>query len=85
MRRAWLLTALLEDHFQLRGQWYLGPKKSLAHLKTHEPHIYELFVVALAPAATLCSIEELVRSVSGIRPIHEAERMLSGTETIVDV
>ena len=85
-RRAWLLTALLEDHFQLSGRWYLGPKKSLAHLKMHEPHIYGLFTAALAPGARLSSIENLVRSVSGGRKQDEAERGLYSTmDAIVDV
>ena len=29
-RRHWLLMALLEDYFALRGRWYLGPKRSRA-------------------------------------------------------
>ena len=28
-RRHWLLMALLEDYFALRGRWYLGPKEEL--------------------------------------------------------
>ncbi|MEP7100536.1 MAG: nucleotidyltransferase domain-containing protein, partial [Burkholderiales bacterium] len=27
-RRVWLLTALLEDYFVIRGRWFEGPKKS---------------------------------------------------------
>src|SRR4051794_38471595 len=31
-RRSWLLMALLEDYFVIRGDWYHGPKKALRWL-----------------------------------------------------
>jgi hypothetical protein len=36
-RRHWLLMALLEDYFTLRGEWYLGPKASLKILNQKNP------------------------------------------------
>ena len=51
-RRAWLLTALLEDYFQLRDRWYLGPKKSFLWLKEHDPATYTAFDLALQPTAS---------------------------------
>ena len=62
-RRAWLLTALLEDYFVLRGRWYEGPKKSLAWLKANDPSGLALFEVALAPGAAPETIDGLVRHV----------------------
>lgn len=42
-RRYWLAVDLLQIYFDLRGQWYFGPKKSLAWLKEHNPTGYDLF------------------------------------------
>jgi len=66
-RRAWLLTALLEDYFHLRTQWYEGSKKSLAFLARHEPAVYAKFEAALLPGAGLDRIAELVEVVAGPR------------------
>jgi predicted nucleotidyltransferase len=63
-RRAWLLTALLEDYFLLRGLWYSGPKSSLAWLEAHAPETHAAFVAALQPGATLEAIEHLVVTVA---------------------
>lgn len=62
-RRAWLLTDLLPDYFQLRSLWYRGPKKAFAWLATHDPAVYEAFVAALAPGAGAAAIGELVNLV----------------------
>ena len=62
-RRAWLLTALLEDYFQLRDQWYLGPKKSLLWLREHDPTAYTAFESALEPGASLDTIDTLIAHV----------------------
>ncbi|UTV28789.1 nucleotidyltransferase domain-containing protein [Photobacterium atrarenae] len=42
-RRCWLQLELLEIYFQLRGQWFFGPKKSLQYLKSKDPVAYHLF------------------------------------------
>ncbi|HTR53693.1 MAG TPA: nucleotidyltransferase domain-containing protein [Kofleriaceae bacterium] len=60
-RRVWLLTALLEDYFVLRGEWYLGPKESFRFLSAERPTIYGLFEAALAGDADMSAIEALVR------------------------
>lgn len=62
-RRAWLLTALLEDYFALRGVWYQGPKKSLAWLSRNDPAAHAAFVAALAPGAPDEAIVALVDAV----------------------
>ncbi|MDE1716125.1 nucleotidyltransferase domain-containing protein [Chromobacterium amazonense] len=64
-RRAWLLTALLEDYFELRGLWYEGPKKSLRWLKANDELSGLAFDKALRPGAELAAIEALVVRVAG--------------------
>lgn len=64
-RRVWLLTALLEDYFHIRGSWYQGPKKSLRWLEQLDPPAYRAFSAALAPGATDEEIYSLVKLVSG--------------------
>jgi hypothetical protein len=66
-RRAWLLTALLEDYFHLRGEWYEGPKRSLSYLAGAEPRIYAEFEAALLPGARLTAIAAVVEAVAGPR------------------
>lgn len=64
-RRVWLLTALLEDYFLIRGSWYQGPKKSLLWLERFDPPTHRAFVAALAPGAGDEAIVSLVKLVSG--------------------
>ena len=59
-RRAWLLTALLEDYFQLRHLWFLGPKEALRWLERNDAVAHVAFEAALAPDAQASSIEQLV-------------------------
>jgi hypothetical protein len=65
-RRAWLLTALLEDYFQLRDLWYLGPKRSFLWLKEHDPAAYAAFDLALQPNASLEELGVLIARVLAI-------------------
>lgn len=65
-RRHWLLMALLEDWFQLRTQWYLGPKRSLNFLRQHHPETYACFEKALHPQASLAEISALIALVTGL-------------------
>lgn len=64
-RRAWLLQALLEDYFHIRGAWYEGPKKSLRWLEQFEPVTYRAFCSALEPGAGNDAIAALVERVVG--------------------
>jgi hypothetical protein len=59
-RRAWLLTALLEDYFALRNMWYQGPKKSLAYLRSEASDVYNAFEIALRPGASLGAVRNAV-------------------------
>jgi hypothetical protein len=65
-RRHWLLMALLEDYFALRGQWYFGPKRSLALLKSNKPEDYVVLCRAFNPSAPIEDIRAAVVMVIGI-------------------
>jgi hypothetical protein len=62
-RRVWLLTALLEDYFSLRGMWYEGPKKSFRWLTTSDLATYRAFDEALKPDASPDRIDAVVERV----------------------
>ena len=64
-RRAWLLTALLEDYFSLRGKWFEGPRKALRWLSQFDNDAFAAFSVALDPGADLSAIAALVPLVVG--------------------
>ena len=66
-RRTWLLMALLEDYFNIRGLWYLGPKKSFMMLKQTDPQTHAAFEAALQSNATNESISQLVQLVVGVQ------------------
>lgn len=65
-RRHWLLMALLEDYFAFRGEWYLGPKRSLAVLQEERPDHYAAFCRALEPAASIVEIRAAVAIVTEV-------------------
>jgi hypothetical protein len=62
-RRAWLQHDLLENYFELRKLWYLGPKESLRWLAKHDPKTYALYERALAPNSKLADLENLADEV----------------------
>lgn len=64
-RRHWLLMALLEDYFALRRQWYLGPKRSLAVLRSQRPDDSAAFCKAFDPSASIEDIRAAVAMVVG--------------------
>ena len=64
-RRAWLLTALLEDYFVFRNRWYEGPKAALRWLRRHQPRVCARFERALKPGASLSAISDLIEAVVG--------------------
>jgi len=65
-RRVWLLTALLEDYFALRGMWYQGPKKSFQWLLASDSETYRAFGEALKPTASFEAIDRVVEHVVAI-------------------
>jgi predicted nucleotidyltransferase len=64
-RRVWLLTALLEDYFVIRGLWFEGPKKAFRWLDQHDLVAARAFTAALARNAGLEEIQELAMVVIG--------------------
>ena len=62
-RRLWLLTALVEDYFRIRGLWYLGSKESFRWLQENDPKTYSCLDVALKSADDLKAIQRLVERV----------------------
>jgi hypothetical protein len=64
-RRAWLLTALLEDYFLLRGNWYQGPKQSLEWLSRHDVEAFAAAEAALLPDAPLGVLRAWVEAAVG--------------------
>ncbi len=64
-RRVWLLHDLLEIYFKLRGTWYLGPKESLAWLRSNDAATYRAFENALAPDSSRGAIRILAERVLG--------------------
>jgi hypothetical protein len=65
-RPVWLLTALLEDYFALRGMWYQGPKKSFQWLRASDFETYAAFEEALKPASPFEAVDYLVERVVAI-------------------
>jgi hypothetical protein len=59
-RRAWLLTAVLEDYFVTRGMWFEGPKKAFQWLLAHDGALHAAFAAALKPTAELSAIDRLI-------------------------
>jgi hypothetical protein len=64
-RRVWLLTALLEDYFLIRGLWYQGPKKALRWLEEFDVPTHNAMLHALEPNASHEAISSLVHLVAG--------------------
>ncbi len=62
-RRVWLLTALLEDYFHIRGLWWQGPKQSLIWLKENDASVHDAYCAALVPGASNDTIDFLVQQV----------------------
>jgi predicted nucleotidyltransferase len=65
-RRVWLLTALLEDYFVLRGMWYQGPKKSFQWLLASDSETYRAFEEALKSATSFEAFDHGVERVVAI-------------------
>lgn len=74
-RRHWLLMSLLEDYFALRGQWYLGPRRSLALLQRERPQDFAMLRKALEPSASIADIRAAVAMVTKVEASlrHDAQ------------
>lgn len=65
-RLYWLAVDLLQIYFDLRGQWYFGPKKSLAWLREHDATGYQLFSQVYNPSIRFDDLEKLAEYVTNI-------------------
>ena len=66
----WIASSLstkyvLEDYFQIRHLWFLGPKASFEWLRKNDSPTFAAFERALEPAADDASISRLVVAVAG--------------------
>jgi len=65
-RYYWLLKESLEIYFELKGLWYLGPKKSFRWLKENDDYAYKLFESVFQKAIDPKDIEELLAYLKSI-------------------
>ncbi|MED1863833.1 nucleotidyltransferase domain-containing protein [Fictibacillus nanhaiensis] len=56
----WMLKDSLEIYFELKGEWFMGPKVSFQWLKENDPKAFRLFEHALAEGSKDKSIRELI-------------------------
>lgn len=61
----WLLYQLLEDHYGFEGRWFPGAKVAFADLERRDGVVHRLYVEALAPGASLETLQALVRRIAG--------------------
>ncbi|MFN4151454.1 MAG: nucleotidyltransferase domain-containing protein, partial [Candidatus Sericytochromatia bacterium] len=47
-RKIWLINDLLPMYFELRNNWYRGPKVSFSWLKDNKPEDYKVFDLLFA-------------------------------------
>ena len=59
-RYYWLLKDSLEIYFELKGLWYLGPKKSFSWLKKNDNFAYHLFENAFGKNGNMQEVEQLL-------------------------
>ena len=75
-RRHWLLMALLEDYFPLRGQWYHGPKRSLALLQREKLQDFTVLCRAFEPSASIADVRAAVTLVIGVEDPRGSDALL---------
>ncbi|MGD6966351.1 nucleotidyltransferase domain-containing protein [Rossellomorea vietnamensis] len=59
-RLYWMLKDSLEIYFELKGLWFLGPKKAFSWLKENDSLAYNLFKSALEKEADTKEVEQLL-------------------------
>ena len=60
----WMLKDSLEIYFNIKGLWFLGPKKSIKWLMENDKIMYELFTLAFDKNAKLHDVEKLIKYIS---------------------
>ncbi|MET3728224.1 putative nucleotidyltransferase [Fictibacillus halophilus] len=56
----WMLKDSLEIYFEIKGEWFLGPKVSFKWLKENDPKAFHLFESALGANSMNKSTNELI-------------------------
>lgn len=67
-RRSWLAVEILMIYFQLRDQWYCGPKKSFSWLEKNDPQALCLFQAAYQNPDNLPALIRLSEYVISTNP-----------------
>ena len=62
----WMLKDSLEIYFELKGLWYLGPKKAFSWLKENDKLAYNLFKNALVKDVNKKEVEQLLNYLNEI-------------------
>lgn len=65
-RYYWLLKDSLEIYFELKGIWYLGPKKSFSWLKKNDNFAYNLFENTFRKNVNMQEVERLLKYLNEI-------------------
>ncbi|WP_434643312.1 nucleotidyltransferase domain-containing protein [Thermoanaerobacterium thermosaccharolyticum] len=65
-RYHWLLVDSLEIYFNIKGLWYLGPKKSLKWLYENDRDAYNVFDNALKVNADIADVEKLIEFIRSL-------------------
>lgn len=66
-RAHWLIYDLLEEYFQLRDIWYLGPKEAFKWLKLNDKESYALFENVLRQGINIQLLKKLTEKVASIK------------------
>jgi hypothetical protein len=62
----WMLKDSLEIYFELKGLWYLGPKKAFNWLRENDEIAYNLFKNVLVKGGEKNNIEQLLEYLNGL-------------------
>ncbi|MEZ0372281.1 MAG: nucleotidyltransferase domain-containing protein [Candidatus Sericytochromatia bacterium] len=73
-RRHSLVVELLENALELRGQRFMGFKRSLRWLQDHDPELYAQFVRLYSAEADLALIEQMVNVVIGYDDLNSFQQ-----------
>jgi predicted nucleotidyltransferase len=68
LRRAMLLMNAIDDYFDFRRKWVMGPRLSFQWLREHDPIAYALFEKALSPTATGAELKALTDKIVEAQP-----------------
>lgn len=62
-RRTWLQFDLLQNYFELRKKWYLGPKESFLWLAQNDPITYSIYDEVLRNNSDMNNLRKLAKRI----------------------